>query len=72
MSEHKAHRKICRGKRMKHVALVLALTLAPSHSWAAQDVSRICLLSCLNAGGEPQACKTGCRLSKDTKGKVWI
>jgi len=54
---------------MKYVSLVLALTLAAGHSWA-NDVSRICLLSCLNAGGEPQACKAGCRL--DTKGKVWL
>jgi len=58
---------------MKYVSLVLALTLASAHSWAAQDVSRICLLSCLNAGGESQWCKAGCKLlSKNTKGKVWI
>jgi hypothetical protein len=59
---------------MKHVALVLVLTLAAGHSWAEQDVSRICLLKCLDAGGQPQACKAGCRinLAKNTKGKVWI
>ena len=56
---------------MRTLIVIMALTLAPGHSWA-NDVSRMCLLSCLNAGGQPQACKTGCKLSRDTKGKVWI